>query len=100
MTYPNGLPAVHPGLFLTEILEELELSQAELARTLGVSKMQISHLVHATRPITAEMALLLGKALEQTPDYWLNLQMDYDLKQASIRAKAKMQQVKPLYRAA
>ncbi len=100
MTYPNGLPAVHPGQFLTEILEELELSQAGLARTLGVSKMRISHLVHGTRPITAEMALLLGKALEQTPDYWLNLQTDYDLKQASIHAKAKVRQVKPLHRAA
>ncbi len=100
MTYPNRLPAIHPGEFLGEILQELALPQAELARALGVSKMQISHLIRGTRSVTAEMALLLGKALGQTPDYWLNLQKDYDLKQALIHAKAKMRQVKPLHRAA
>lgn len=100
MSTANRLPAIHPGRFLAEIIEELDLSQATVARALGVSKMQISHLVRGNRPVTAEMALLLGKALGQTPDYWLNLQMDYDLKMASRYAKGKMQQVQPLHRAA
>jgi addiction module HigA family antidote len=78
----KGLPAIHPGEFLAETLEELGLSQAAFARALGVSPMRISHVIKGTRPVTAELALLFGRALEQSPQYWLNLQADYDLKTA------------------
>jgi addiction module HigA family antidote len=100
MTERNGLPAIHPGEFLREVLEELGVSQTDFARALGVSKMRISHIVRGARPVTAEIALLLGKALGQTPDYWLNLQMDYDLKTAAARMSKRVRYVKPLHRAA
>ena len=61
---------------------ELNISQAEFARAIGVSPMRISHIVKGTRPLTAELALLFGRAFEQTPQYWLNLQTAYDLKTA------------------
>jgi antitoxin HigA-1 len=78
----KGLPAIHPGEFLSETLEELGVSQATFARALGVSPMRISHVIKGTRPVTAELALLFGRALDQSPQYWLNLQADYDLKTA------------------
>lgn len=78
----NGLPRIHPGEFLLETLEELGVSQAQFARTVGVSPMRISHVVKGTRPVTAELALLFGRALGQSPQYWLNLQATYDLKTA------------------
>lgn len=78
----NGLPPIHPGEFLREILEELEISQAQFARAIGVSPMRISHVVKGARPVTAELALLFGRALDQSPQYWLNLQATYDLKTA------------------
>ena len=78
----KGLPAIHPGDFLAETLEELSLSQAAFARALGVSPMRISQVGRGTRPVTAELALLFGRALDQSPQYWLNLQDDYDLKTA------------------
>jgi addiction module HigA family antidote len=78
----NGLPAIHPGEFVREILEERGVSQAEFARLLGVSPMRISHIVKGSRPVTAEMALLFGRAFAQSPQYWLNLQATYDLKLA------------------
>jgi addiction module HigA family antidote len=78
----KGLPAIHPGEFLAETLEELGVSQAAFARALGVSPMRISHVIKGTRPVTAELALLFGRALEQSPQYWLNLQADHDLKTA------------------
>jgi antitoxin HigA-1 len=78
----KGLPAIHPGTFLAETLEELGISQAAFARALGVSPMRISHVVKGARPVTAELALLFGRALDQSPQYWLNLQADYDLKTA------------------
>lgn len=78
----KGLPVIHPGEFLAETLEELGVSQAAFARALGVSPMRISHVVKGARPVTAELALLFGRALDQSPQYWLNLQADYDLKTA------------------
>ncbi len=82
----KGLPAIHPGEFLAEILEELNLSQAAFARTIGISPMRISHVVKGARPVTAELALLFGRVFKQSPQYWLNLQADFDLKitEASI----------------
>ena len=80
----KGLPAIHPGEFLTETLEELGFSQAAFARAIGVSPMRISHVIRGTRPVTAELALLFGRALDQSPQYWLNLQGDYDLKTATV----------------
>jgi addiction module HigA family antidote len=76
----NGLPAIHPGEFLTEILGEMRISQAEFARAIGVSPMRISHIIKGDRPVTAELALLFGRAFNQSPQYWLNLQANYDLK--------------------
>ncbi len=78
----NGLPPIHPGEFLKEALGELGLSQAQFARAIGVSAMRISHLISGTRPVTAELALLFGRAFNQSPQYLLNLQAAYDLKTA------------------
>lgn len=71
--------AIHPGEFLAELLAELRLSQVALARVIGVSPMRISHVVRGTRPVTAELSLLLGRAFGQSPQYWLNLQARFDL---------------------
>lgn len=79
----KGLPPIHPGEFLAETLTELGVSQAAFARVLGISPMRISHVVRHARPVTAELALLFGRALGQSPQYWLNLQADYDLKTAA-----------------
>lgn len=89
----NGLPAIHPGEFLAEILEELNLSQAAFARKIGVSPMRVSHVVGGRRPVTAEMALRLGRAFGQSPEYWLNLQVAYDLKIAAADMGKRLQRV-------
>ena len=56
----NGLPAIHPGEFLREILDELGLTQAAFAEAIGISPMRVSHLLKGDRPITAELALRLA----------------------------------------
>jgi addiction module HigA family antidote len=85
----NGLPAIHPGEYLAEALEELGVSQAQFSRATGVSPMRISHIIKGKRPVTAELALLFGRAFDQSPQYWMNLQADFDLKaaQSSIGEK-------------
>ena len=92
----NGLPAIHPGDFLKEALDELDLTQAQFARAIGVSPMRISHIVNGMRPVTAELALLFGRAFRQTPQYWLNLQSTYDLKTAQRTMGAQLREVRPL----
>ena len=84
MTTTNGMNLIHPGEFLSEILEEMGISQAEFSRRIGVSRMRVSHIINGHRPVTAEMAHLIGKAFGQTPQYWMNLQANYDLKVAAI----------------
>jgi addiction module HigA family antidote len=89
----SGLPPIHPGEFLREILEDRKLSQARFSRLIGVSPMRISHIVKAARPVTAELALLFGRAFGQSPQYWLNLQAAYDLKQAERSMGARLRTI-------
>ena len=91
--FESGLPSIHPGDFLAETLHELGISQAQFARAIGVSPMRISHVVKGTRPVTAELALLFGRALRQSPQYWLNLQAAYDLKKAEMAIGAQLEAV-------
>jgi addiction module HigA family antidote len=84
---------VHPGAFLAEGLAELGLSQAQFARAVGVSPMRISHVIKGSRPVTAELALLFGKAFGQSPQYWLNLQRQHDLELAERSLGAKLDAV-------
>ncbi len=92
----NGLDAIHPGEFLRETLDELALTQAAFADALGISPMRVSHVLRGDRPVTAELALRLGRALGQTPQYWLNLQTTYDLKKAQADLKDSLSHVREL----
>jgi addiction module HigA family antidote len=92
----NGLPAIHPGEFLAETLQELGVSQAEFARAIGISPMRISHIVNGARPVTAELALLFGRFFDQSPRYWMNLQTDFDIKTAEANIGSRIRDV-PVY---
>ena len=70
---------VHPGKYLKELLEELKLSQYRIAQDLGVPAMRINHVINGRRPVTAELALRLGRYFGQSPRYWINLQSRYDM---------------------
>ncbi len=100
MAIVNGLPPLHPGVFLKEILDELGISQNAFAQAIGVSPMRISHIVKGSRPVTAELAVLFGKVFGQTPTYWMNLQTSYDLKTAEKNLVQRLLQVQPFSLAA
>ncbi len=75
--------AVTPGDILKyEFLEELGLSQNQLGRDINVPARHINMIVKGSRKISALMALKLGKYFGTTPQFWMNLQIQYDLKMA------------------
>lgn len=96
MKIKDGLPPIHPGEFVKEALDELGTTQADFARAIGVSPMRVSHVVNGARPVTAELALLFGRAFGQSPEYWLNLQAAYDLKSAERHIGGRLRAVRRL----
>lgn len=78
-------PPAHPGRILRNLyLSPLDISNTKLAETLGVSRKAISQIVNEHKSVTPEMALRLSRAFPNTsPDFWLNLQKNYDLWQIS-----------------
>lgn len=92
----NGLPPIHPGELLAEILHDRGMSQAAFARAVDVSPMRISHVIRGERPVSAELALRFGRAFGQSAQFWLNLQTDYDLKIAERELGAHLRKLRRL----
>ena len=93
-------PPAHPGRILKNLyLSPLGVSNTELAHALGVSRKAISNIVNEHKSVTPEMALRLSRAFPNTsPEFWLNLQKNYDLWHAA-RDSLEWQQVQPVSRA-
>ncbi|MBS3907605.1 MAG: HigA family addiction module antidote protein [Syntrophaceae bacterium] len=74
------LGPVHPGEILQkEFLEPMGLNQNRLALALGVPARRINEIVLGKRGITADTALRLARYFKMSPQFWLGLQMDYEL---------------------
>ncbi len=74
------LEPLHPGeVLLEEFLVPMQLSQNALARGIGVPPRRINEIVHGSRRVTADTALRLGRFFGTSPEFWLGLQMDYEL---------------------
>lgn len=77
---PKNRPPTHPGeMLLKEFLEPLGISQLELARHLGWPYARLNEIINGRRGITTDSALSLGDALGTGPEFWLNLQKDWNL---------------------
>ena len=75
-----GLAPVHPGAFLREdILPAMNASKVEVAGALGISRAQLYAILSERAPVTAPMALRLGRFFGNGPELWLNMQSNYDL---------------------
>ena len=71
---------LHPGeILLEEFLKPMNLSQNKLALDIRVPARRINEIVHGKRRITADTALRLAKYFKMSPQFWLGLQMDYDI---------------------
>ena len=74
------LAPIHPGeVLLEEFLKPMALSQNRVAIEIGVPARRINEIVLGKRRVSADTALRLGRYFEMSPQFWLGLQMDYDL---------------------
>lgn len=86
----------HPGAILREdVLPALEMTQAEFATRLGVSRLTVSELLHEKRGMSPEMAARIGKLLNTTPESWLRMQQTLDLWEVQQRPE-KLAGIKPI----
>jgi len=84
----------HPGGLIRENIDALGLSVAEAARGLGVTRQQLHRVIKGQHGVTPEMAVRLEKAFGGAADFWLRMQMSFDL--AQVRKNPDAIQVKPL----
>lgn len=77
------LDPIHPGeILLEEFMKPLGISINALARDIDVPPNRISEIIHGKRSITADTALRLGKYFDVSPELWVGLQADYDIRLA------------------
>jgi antitoxin HigA-1 len=72
---------VHPGEVLKDELDEVGLTQSALAKHIGVLPKTINEICRGKRGVSAEMAMKLAKALGGSPQFWLNLQNNWEISQ-------------------
>jgi antitoxin HigA-1 len=79
----NRLPNIHPGEILRlEFLEPLDITPYRLSKDIGVAQTRISEILAEKRSITADTALRLSRYFGNSAQFWMNLQTQYDLRQA------------------
>lgn len=92
------LPNIHPGEVLREeFLRPLGLSQNRLALDIGVPSNRINEIVRGRRAISADTALRLSRYLNTTPEFWLRLQMTYDLEEARKPIAHQLSRIEPVH---
>lgn len=70
----------HPGeILFEEFLSPMKMTQIELAKQMGVPIQRINTLINGKRNVTPETAILLSRVFKTTPEFWMNLQTQYDL---------------------
>ena len=79
-------PPIHPGVILADELESLGVTATALARTIAVPPNRISQIVLGKRAVTGDTALRLGHWFGMSPQFWLNLQSQYDLRVAEVQS--------------
>jgi addiction module HigA family antidote len=89
---------IHPGeILLEEFLKPMGLSQNQLANDIGVPPRRINEIVHGKRRVTADTALRLAHCFKMSPQFWLGLQMDYDLDIAEDKLSNRLEKEVSIY---
>jgi addiction module HigA family antidote len=92
------LSPITPGdVLLEEFIKPMEISQNQLAKDINVPANRVSQIIHGKREITADTALRLGLYFGIEPEFWLNLQLRYNMKIAKNKVGKKIRQEVKVY---
>ena len=93
---PTNREPTHPGeMLLLEFLEPMGISQKELATSLHIPYFRVNEIINKKRAITPSTALRLAKFFNMSEDFWLNLQLRWDLYQTKVIESEDLQLIKP-----
>ncbi|GAB4486664.1 MAG: hypothetical protein Fur0016_16330 [Anaerolineales bacterium] len=98
---PTHRPPTHPGeMLLEEFLVPMGMTQKELADSILVPYQRINEIINGRRGITPSTALRLAKFFNMSPDFWMNLQLRWDLYFAQQDESSVLESIKPYSAAA
>ncbi len=81
---------IHPGEHLAEFVEEYEITQYRLAKEIHVPARRINEIVKCIRSITVDTAIRLSRYFGNSPQFWINLQTNYDIEITSQKITDKI----------
>ncbi|MGP9528757.1 HigA family addiction module antitoxin [Glutamicibacter sp. AOP5-A2-18] len=97
MTITDKIEPIHPGeILLEDFMMGFGITQNKLAVSIGVPSRRITESVHGKRGSTADTALRLAKYFSIAPQFWLNLQAQYELEIAEDRISEQISAITPL----
>ncbi|TAN46385.1 MAG: addiction module antidote protein, HigA family [Rhodospirillales bacterium] len=93
----TALSSMHPGEFLREVvLPEAGVSKTQIAERLGLSRQSLHAILSERTPVTAKVALKLGRLFGNSPQFWLNLQAEYDVETLSQEMRKELKRIRPI----
>jgi len=93
----ENISNVHPGEILeNEFLEPLGITAYKLSKAIGVQQTRISLIIKGDRGITANTAIRFSKFFGTSPEFWMNLQREYDLRKVKIEIKEIIDNIVPI----
>ncbi len=93
----ENISNVHPGEILEkEFLEPLNITAYKLSKAIGVQQTRISLIIKGERGITADTAIRFSKFFGTSPEFWMNLQREYDLRRVKFEIKEIVDNIVPI----
>lgn len=93
----ENISNVHPGEILEkEFLKPLSITAYKLSKAIGVQQTRISLIIKGERGITADTAIRFSKFFGTSPEFWMNLQREYDLRKVKIEIKEIIDNIVPI----
>jgi addiction module HigA family antidote len=89
----NHITPIHPGKVLQDELEEIGISQSQLAAHIGVLPKTINEICNGRRGISPEMAWKLSKAIGASPLFWVNLQNNWELSRIDEASFSRLEKI-------
>ena len=91
----NKIPNIHPGeILLEEFLKPMNITAYRLAKETKIDQTRISEIIKGKRSITTDTALRLSKFFGNSPEFWINIQVHYDMEEKKVLMAKELKKIK------